>query len=220
MIVIWWPIKSIKYWEFISQNGDSNNHLMRYHGIFCVCWTWDNPQLQPIIHNYPHCFLYFNNFLMWDTLSSLDKPTKPTYFLQSEMTSRGSHWRFTLPVISAGLDPQPLHRVPGLHPRYIRNDQKDRLSAMQFAVQLAEQEEWLTIGSDSPTWKMADGWHSDTLVEILCCLLSICSRYTWLLAQKNSCGSWHLRVCYWLSFFSCWWDYQISMIWNLSMGSY
>ena len=27
-------------------------------------------------------------------------------------------------------DPQPLHRVPGLYPRYIRNDQKDRLSAM------------------------------------------------------------------------------------------
>ena len=27
-------------------------------------------------------------------------------------------------------DPQPLHRVPTLYPRYIRNDQKDRLSAM------------------------------------------------------------------------------------------
>jgi hypothetical protein len=53
---------------------------MRYHGIFWVCWTWDNPQLQPIIHNYPHCFLYFNNFLMWDTLSSLDKPTNPRTF--------------------------------------------------------------------------------------------------------------------------------------------
>ena len=36
---------------------------------------------------------------------------KPTYFLQSEMTSRGSHWRFTLPVISAGskMDDIPIY---------------------------------------------------------------------------------------------------------------
>jgi len=34
---------------------------------------------------------------------------------------------------------QPLQRVPGLYPRYMRNDQKDRLSAMELAVQLAEQ---------------------------------------------------------------------------------